>query len=78
MFRAVIGHAQLRAFFELRVGYNGPIINRHGIELFLIDPDCTILKSWSRLQWQVQNVVGAVTTQRRQYAEILQTSTELG
>ncbi len=37
LFRAVHGHDRMRAWFGLRVGYNGTIVNQHGIELFLVD-----------------------------------------
>ena len=33
MFRAVEGHDRMRDWFGLRVGYNGSIVNQHGIEL---------------------------------------------
>jgi protein SCO1/2 len=66
MFRAVADHEKLQLFFGLRVGYNGSIVNRHGIELFLVAPDLTVSHSWARIQWQVDDVVEAVVQQARQ------------
>jgi cytochrome oxidase Cu insertion factor (SCO1/SenC/PrrC family) len=60
MFRTVTDHVQLQTFFGLRVGYNGSIINRHGIELFLVAADLGVPRTWARIQWQVNDVVSAV------------------
>jgi cytochrome oxidase Cu insertion factor (SCO1/SenC/PrrC family) len=56
MFRAVEGHDRMRAWFGLRVGYNGSIVNQHGIELYLVGPDVRIEKTWARIPWAVQEV----------------------
>ena len=60
MFRTVVGHADVQSFFALHVGYNGSMVNRHGIELFLVDADLTVSRSWSRVRWQVDDVAKAV------------------
>jgi protein SCO1/2 len=60
MFRAVEGHDRMRAWFGLRVGYNGSIVNQHGIELYLVGPQLRIEKVWARIPWQVEEVTRAV------------------
>jgi cytochrome oxidase Cu insertion factor (SCO1/SenC/PrrC family) len=60
MFRTVVGQPELQSFFALHVGYNGAMVNRHGIELFLVDADMTVSRTWSRVRWQVDDVVKAV------------------
>jgi hypothetical protein len=59
MFRAVAGHEELRANFDLRVGYNGSMVNRHGIELFLVGADLELFRTWSRTNWQPDEVASA-------------------
>ena len=60
MLRAVEGHDQLRRFFGLRVGYNGSIVNQHGIELYLLDSELQIVRTWARVPWEVTDVAGAL------------------
>jgi protein SCO1 len=57
MVRAVAGHELLRAHFALRVGYVGSVVNRHGIELFLLDHDGAVRRTWSRVQWDPDEVL---------------------
>lgn len=57
MFRAPDRHEVLQRHFGLRVGYVGSIVNRHAIELFLVDPEGRIARTWARLQWDVEDVV---------------------
>ena len=61
MFRAVEGHDRMRAWFGLRVGYNGSIVNQHGIELYLIDPGLRRTKTWARIPWTVAEVAGVLS-----------------
>ena len=60
MLRAVEGHDQLRRFFGLRVGYNGSIVNQHGIELYLLDSELQIVRTWARVPWEVTDVTSAL------------------
>jgi hypothetical protein len=60
MLRAVDGHDQLRRFFGLRVGYNGSIVNQHGVELYLLDSELQIARTWARVPWEVDDVADAV------------------
>jgi protein SCO1/2 len=62
MFRTVAGHTELQSFFALHVGYNGSMVNRHGIELFLVDANLTVSRTWSRVRWQVDDVVSAINS----------------
>lgn len=57
--RAVAGHDRLRDYLELRVGYNGSIVNRHGIELFLLDAAGAVVRTWSRIRWDPADVLTA-------------------
>jgi protein SCO1/2 len=50
MFRTVAGWSLLRAHFQLRVGYSGSVVNRHGVELFLLD-DGRVIRTWARTRW---------------------------
>ena len=60
MLRAVEGHDQLRRFFGLRVGYNGSIVNQHGVELYLVDSGLQIVRTWARVPWNVDDVAEAL------------------
>ncbi len=60
MLRAVEGHDQLRRFFGLRVGYNGSIVNQHGVELYLLDSELQIVRTWARVPWEVADVAEAL------------------
>jgi hypothetical protein len=65
MFRTVAGHADVQAFFALHVGYNGSMVNRHGIEIFLVDCDLAVSRTWSRVRWQVDEAAKAVNSPSR-------------
>ena len=56
--RAVAGHDQLRAGFRLRVGYRDTIVNRHAIEVFLVDSAGVIVATWARRRWDPAEIVG--------------------
>jgi protein SCO1/2 len=60
LLRAVTGHDDLRGAFELRVGYTGSIVNRHAIELYLVDAAGGISRSWTRRQWDAGDVVSVL------------------
>jgi hypothetical protein len=55
----------MRAWFGLRVGYNGSIVNQHGVELYLVDPGLRIEKTWARIPWEVEDVAKALVADRR-------------
>lgn len=50
MFRAIPDINVLRDYFELGVNYTGEVVNRHVIELYLIDGDGHIMKRFERSQ----------------------------
>ena len=50
--------------FALCVGYNGSIVNRHAIELYLVDPTGAILETWTRVRWLPEDVL--TTLRQRQ------------
>jgi protein SCO1/2 len=62
MLRATTGHELLRRHFGLRVGYVGSIVNRHAIELFLVDAGGAITTTWARAQWDLSDVRSQLLT----------------
>jgi hypothetical protein len=61
MLRAVDGIDGLRDHFALRVGFVGSIVNRHAIELCLTAPGGTPVRTWARMQWDLDEVLAAAT-----------------
>lgn len=61
MFRVPHQYEVLQRHFGLRVGYVGSIVNRHAIELFLVDADGSHSLGWTRLQWAVEDVMREAT-----------------
>lgn len=57
MFRAVAGHELLREHLALRVGYASSVVNRHGIELFLLDSAGRAARTWARHRWEPADVL---------------------
>jgi protein SCO1/2 len=55
--RAPAGLKELRAYFELGVNFINSIVNRHRIELFILDKNGRVAFTFARLQWEVQEVV---------------------
>jgi protein SCO1/2 len=70
MFRAVEGHARMRAWFGLRVGYNGSIVNQHGIELFLVWPGPRIERTWAGIPWEVDEVARALSASQSSHGGV--------
>ena len=60
MFRAPDGGDELRRHFDLRVGYTGSIVNRHAVELYVLDADARAEAAWSGLRWDVGDVLGTL------------------
>lgn len=61
-FRAVTGFDQLQEFFTLGVNYGPALVNRHRIELFLVDRNGRLVGEFTRLQWDIDEVLAAATT----------------
>lgn len=57
LLRAVAGLAPLRDYFGLGVSFVGSLVNRHRIEIFLLDRSGRIAASFQRLHWQESEVV---------------------
>ena len=58
--RTRVGFDALREFFELGVNYGPCLVNRHRIELFVLDERGRIRASFTRLQWDTCDVLGSV------------------
>jgi protein SCO1/2 len=56
-FRTRSGFQKLREAFELGVNFTGSTVNRHRIELFILDDSGNIAATFSRLQWDVSKVL---------------------
>lgn len=48
---------RLQDYFQLGVNYNNTIVNRHRIELFILDKNGSIAFSYTRLQWDIYEVL---------------------
>ena len=57
LFRATEGNDALREHFGLGVGFVGSLVNRHRIELYILDAGGRIAVSFERLRWDEQEVV---------------------
>jgi cytochrome oxidase Cu insertion factor (SCO1/SenC/PrrC family) len=57
MLRAVAGNTTLREYFELGVNFNESLVNRHRIELYILDAAGRIAVSFERLSWDEELVV---------------------
>lgn len=57
MFRARTGFHQLQEYFQLGVNFTASIVNRHRIELFILDSRGEIAVTFTRLQWDIQEVL---------------------
>ena len=53
--------AALEGYFELGVSFGGTLVNRHRIELFLLDRRCRVAVAFTRLQWDVEDVLAQAT-----------------
>lgn len=55
--RAPSGLKELRAYFRLGVNFINSIVNRHRIELFILDERGKVAFTFARLQWDIQEVI---------------------
>jgi protein SCO1/2 len=60
LFRVVAGGRQLDEHFQLGVNYLGSIVNRHRVELFVLDGEGRIAASFTGLRWRDDEVVETV------------------
>ena len=56
-FRSTNGFGALQAYFNLGVNFNRSIVNRHRIELFVLDGQGNIVSAFTRLQWDIRKVL---------------------
>jgi protein SCO1/2 len=57
LFRATQGNGALQEHFGLGVGFVGSLVNRHRIELYILDAKGGVAASFDRLRWDEQEVV---------------------
>lgn len=57
MFRARSEFRELQEYFQLGVNFTGSTVNRHRIELFVLDSQGGIVATFARLQWDIQEVL---------------------
>jgi protein SCO1/2 len=62
MFRAQTGFRELQEHFQLGVNFTGTTVNRHRIELFVLDSRGEIAVAFTRLQWEVQEILERART----------------
>ncbi len=61
-FRVNADFEQLRAYLDLGVNYIGPYVNKHTIELYVLNSKGEAVASFSRLQWENQEVINKVNS----------------
>lgn len=59
LYRVVRGWDELRAHLGLGVGYVASLVNRHRVELFVLDAQGRVARTSERLGWDETNVVDA-------------------
>ncbi|MFT2009821.1 SCO family protein [Pontibacter sp. 13R65] len=57
LFRVTSGFEDLQGFLALGVNFIGSLVNKHRIELFVLDKDGKVAYAFTRLQWDVEEVV---------------------
>ncbi|HEX9960653.1 MAG TPA: SCO family protein [Pyrinomonadaceae bacterium] len=55
--RTTRGFESLRDYFQLGVNFVNSIVNKHRIELYILDADGKIAFTFARFQWDVQEVI---------------------
>lgn len=60
LLRSVEAFGEIEAFFQLGVGFGQATVNRHRIELFVLDKGGRIARSFLRAQWESDDVFEAV------------------
>jgi protein SCO1 len=58
LLRTRTGFKELQDYFDLGVNFNSSIVNRHTIELFILDDQGRIVTTFARLQWDIHDVLG--------------------
>jgi protein SCO1/2 len=60
LLRATDGFDELRSHFKLGVNFIGSLVNRHRIELYILDAEGRVAASFERIHWDEQQVVERV------------------
>jgi hypothetical protein len=55
--RTKTGFDTLQEYFKLGVNFGQALVNRHRIELFILDQEGRIAVTFTRLQWDIQDVL---------------------
>ncbi|MEA2125762.1 MAG: hypothetical protein QOI80_2544 [Solirubrobacteraceae bacterium] len=55
------GNAAIEAALHLRVGHGGATVNRHAVQVFLLDAGGAVVAIWQRRDWDVGEVAAAAT-----------------
>jgi protein SCO1 len=56
--RTVSGFDDIRAHFDLSVNFIGSLVNRHSIEMYILDECANIVAAFTRMQWSAASIVG--------------------
>jgi protein SCO1 len=59
-FRTRARFEDLAAYFGLEVNFGQALVNRHRIELFVLDQEADVAAEFTRLQWRVPEVLAAI------------------
>jgi protein SCO1/2 len=57
LLRSTEGPSALQDYFQLGVNYGPGVVNRHRIELYVLDGKGRVVSSFTRLQWDVEEVL---------------------
>lgn len=57
IFRSTRGFDELQDYFGLGVNFAGSAVNKHRIELYILDSNGSIAVAFERLQWEVSEVI---------------------
>jgi protein SCO1/2 len=60
---------ELRNYFELGVNYSSSVVNRHQIELYLLNRNGEVATSYTNFRWHVEDVLGEARTMVANSAE---------
>ena len=60
LLRAPHGIEPLQRYFDLQVGFGAATVNRHRLELFVLDRMAKIAASFTRMQWDEQKIFSAL------------------
>lgn len=60
LLRAPHGIEPLQRYFDLQVGFGAATVNRHRLELFVLDREAEIAASFTRMQWHEQKIFAAL------------------